>query len=32
MPAHHFTNKGGVLVQKEFNGFNKYFKNSDEMI
>jgi hypothetical protein len=32
MPAHHFTNKGGVLVQKEFAGFNKYFKNSEEMI
>lgn len=31
MPAHHFTNKGGVLVLKEFTGFNKYFKNSDQM-
>jgi hypothetical protein len=32
MPAHHFVNKGGVVLQRQFTGFNKYFKNSDEMI
>jgi hypothetical protein len=31
MPGHHFSNKGGVVVQKEFAGFTKYFKNGDEL-
>ena len=24
-PAHHFNNRGGVVLEKEFVGFNKYF-------
>lgn len=30
-PAHHFVNKGGVLVQKEVIGFARYFKNDKEL-
>jgi curved DNA-binding protein CbpA len=30
-PAHHFVNKGGVLVKKEFIGFARYFKNDKEL-
>lgn len=32
MPAHHFNNRGGVLVRKQFAGFEKYHKNIDEMM
>lgn len=32
MPAHHFTNYGGVLIKKDFIGFEKYHKNNDELI
>ena len=32
MPAHHFNNRGGVLVRKQFAGFEKYHKNVDEMM
>lgn len=32
MPAHHFNNRGGVLVKKQFAGFEKYHKNLDEMM
>jgi hypothetical protein len=31
-PAHHFNNRGGVLVKKLFAGFEKYHKNVDEMM
>lgn len=30
-PAHHFVNKGGVLIEKEFTGFARYFKNDKEL-
>lgn len=30
-PAHHFVNRGGVLLKKEFQGFAKYFKNDAEL-
>lgn len=30
LPAHHFINKGGVLIKKEFEGFAKYFRNDGE--
>jgi hypothetical protein len=26
-PAHHFSNRGGVLFEKQFGGFEKYFRN-----
>ena len=32
LPAHHFNNRGGVLVKKQFAGFEKYHKNLDEMM
>ena len=32
MPEHHFNNRGGVLVRKQFSGFEKYHKNLDETI
>ena len=32
MPAHHFNNRGGVLIKKQFAGFEKYHKNVDEMM
>jgi hypothetical protein len=28
MPAHHFNNRGGVVVLKDFVGFEKYFSSS----
>ena len=31
-PAHHYNNRGGVLVKKQFAGFEKYHKNVDEMM
>lgn len=31
LPAHHFSNRGGVLIKKEFEGFAKYFKNDKEL-
>lgn len=32
LPGHHFNNRGGVLVKKQFAGFEKYHKNIDEMM
>ena len=32
IPAHHFHNRGGVVVLKDFVGFEKYYKNSDDMM
>ena len=32
VPAHHVTNRGGVLLKKQFMGFEKYHQNSDEMM
>jgi len=32
MPAHHFNNRGGVLVKKQFIGFEKYHRNIDDMM
>ena len=32
MPEHHFNNRGGVLVKKQFAGFEKYHKNTEEMM
>ena len=32
IPAHHFHNRGGVVVLKDFTGFEKYFQNNSEMI
>jgi curved DNA-binding protein CbpA len=31
LPSHHFVNRGGVLIKKEFVGFAKYFKNDKEL-
>ncbi len=30
-PAHHFVNRGGVLIKKEVEGFAKYFNNDKEL-
>lgn len=32
MPAHHFHNRGGVLIKKQFAGFEKYHKNNNELM
>lgn len=32
MPAHHFNNRGGVLIKKQFAGFEKYHRNIDDMM
>lgn len=32
MPAHHFNNRGGVLIRKKFIGFEKYHKNQGELM
>lgn len=29
-PAHHFNNRGGIVVMKEFAGFQKYYQNQGE--
>ena len=31
-PAHHFHNRGGVVVEKEFVGFNKYFTDGENQM
>ena len=31
-PAHHYSNRGGVLILKEFIGFEKYFRNEERMM
>lgn len=30
-PAHHFANRGGVVVLKDFVGFEKYYNNADDV-
>jgi len=32
MPGHHFVNRGGVLIEKKFMGFQKYYKNTDDLM
>lgn len=32
MPGHHFHNRGGVVVLKDFVGFEKYYQNGDDMM
>ena len=32
IPAHHFNNRGGVLVLKDFVGFQKYYQNGEDMM
>ena len=32
IPGHHFHNRGGVVVLKDFVGFEKYYKNGDDMM
>tara|TARA_B110000305_G_C19273020_1_gene555454 strand:+ start:739 stop:930 length:192 start_codon:yes stop_codon:yes gene_type:complete len=29
---HHFINRGGVVILKDFIGFEKYHKNGDDMM
>ena len=29
MPGHHFNNRGGVVVLKDFTGFEKYYQNGE---
>lgn len=31
-PGHHFNNRGGVLVHKQFTGFMKYFQTLDDQM
>lgn len=31
IPGHHFNNRGGVIVLKDFIGFEKYYQNGDRM-
>ena len=31
IPGHHFNNRGGVIVLKDFVGFEKYYQNGDRM-
>ena len=31
LPGHHFNNRGGVVVLKDFVGFEKYYKTGDDM-
>jgi len=32
LPAHHFNNRGGVLLEKEFGGFEKYHNNDKSLM
>ena len=31
MPPHHFNNRGGVVVLKDFVGFEKYYQNNEKL-
>ena len=31
MPAHHFNNRGGVLIKKSFAGFEKIHRNGEDV-
>ena len=31
-PGHHYHNRGGVLIKKEFVGFEKYHASLDDMM
>ena len=31
-PAHHFSNRGGVLFEKQFVGFEKYYQNDEALM
>ena len=31
-PGHHYHNRGGILIEKQFVGFEKYHKNLDGMM
>jgi hypothetical protein len=32
IPGHHFHNRGGVIVLKDFIGFQKYYQSGDDMM
>lgn len=32
LPAHHYSNRGGVVFQKEFIGFEKYHTNDKSLM
>lgn len=32
LPAHHYINRGGVLFEKEFVGFEKYHTNDKSLM
>lgn len=32
LPAHHFHNRGGVLIKRAFVGFEKYYVTNDDMM
>jgi hypothetical protein len=32
LPAHHFVNRGGVVLEKEFVGFEKYHTNDKSLM
>jgi hypothetical protein len=32
MPAHHFSNRGGVLIEKQFVGFEKYHSSDKSLM
>jgi len=32
LPGHHFHNRGGVVVMKDFAGFTKYFQNEEQQM
>ena len=32
LPAHHYSNRGGVVFQKEFIGFEKYHTNEKSLM
>ena len=32
LPAHHFHNRGGVLIKKQFTGFEKIHKNKEDVV
>lgn len=30
LPEHHFSNRGGILIEKQFLGYEKYFRNATD--
>lgn len=32
LPGHHYSNRGGVVLEKQFVGFEKYHTNNEQIM